>query len=120
MAYLDKEVQSWTDIQNVICGPSSNPGIIARDSNWTIVVLLPTTLTGGSSVDATRVQSPLGAQVGDLLQICFGSSTFSSGGAAVQVPAGELIYENGTASPSAMALPITLRRVSSYAWAYQL
>ena len=97
----------WSSIQNVTAGSSGSPGVIVRDSEWTIALVSGT----------TRVQMPTNSQVNDRVEIY--TALANMGGNAVQVSsATEAIIQAGNAAYQyAISLPLALIKVSSFEWA---
>jgi len=97
----------WSAIQSVAAGSSGSPGIITRDSPWTIVMVTGTD---------PRVQLGAGFQLNDRVDVF---CSVAGANNATQVSTATDAIIQGTGYIYAVMNPVALRKVSSFEWSIQ-
>lgn len=100
-------ISFWPAIQQITGGPVGSPGLITRDSQWTIVIV-DTSQNGG--VTDIYCQLPSDSEVGDVVEV----HNINNGGNAVVAlaPSGE---ETTGVLPAAKHF---YRKITSTVWGY--
>ncbi len=101
----------WPALQSVTAGLTGSPGVITRDSEWTIAVIVPP----NDSTQDYYVQLPSGCNIGDVVEVLEDrTNEVGNVGVFILPPSGEYFYYPG----GFVIPPLLCRKITTSCWSF--